>query len=44
MKPVGKAQGRGIFLFTKLAQISEWKKDYRWKTENPQVLPNFHLH
>lgn len=37
MKPVGKAQGKGIFLFTKLSQISEWKKDHRWKTENPQV-------
>ncbi|MCO5608863.1 hypothetical protein L7F22_063081 [Adiantum nelumboides] len=37
MKPVGKAQGKGIFLFTKLSQISEWKKDHRWKTENQQV-------
>ena len=30
MKPVGKAQGKGIFLFNKLNQISEWKKDTRW--------------
>lgn len=37
MKPIGKAKGRGIFLFHKLAQISEWKKDHRWKLENPQV-------
>ncbi|XP_024394465.1 uncharacterized protein [Physcomitrium patens] len=37
MKPVGKARGRGIFLFTRLSQISEWKKDHRWKIENPQV-------
>ncbi|BBN18385.1 tubulin polyglutamylase TTLL9 [Marchantia polymorpha subsp. ruderalis] len=37
MKPVGKARGRGIFLFTRLSQISEWKKDHRWKSENPQV-------
>eukprot|EP01135_Chromosphaera_perkinsii_P009450 Nk52_evm8s1762 gene=Nk52_evmTU8s1762 len=29
MKPVGKAQGKGIFLFNKLNQITEWKKDYR---------------
>ncbi|CAM6016416.1 unnamed protein product [Sphagnum balticum] len=34
MKPVGKARGRGIFLFTRLNQISEWKKDHRWKVEN----------
>eukprot|EP01084_Bolivina_argentea_P164582 286134_1 len=25
MKPVGKCQGRGIFLFTKLSHISNWK-------------------
>jgi hypothetical protein len=37
MKPVGKAQGKGIFLFTKLSQISDWKKDHRWKSENPQA-------
>lgn len=37
MKPVGKARGRGIFLFTRLNQISEWKKDHRWKVENPQA-------
>lgn len=41
MKPVGKARGRGIFLFTRLSQISEWKKDHRWKIENPQVRINF---
>lgn len=37
MKPVGKAQGKGIFLFNKLAQINEWKKDHRWKSDNPQA-------
>jgi tubulin polyglutamylase TTLL9 len=26
MKPIGKAQGKGIFLFNKLSQISDWKK------------------
>jgi len=26
MKPVGKSQGKGIFLFNKLSQISQWKK------------------
>lgn len=38
MKPIGKAQGRGIFLFNKLSQISEWKKDHRWKADQPQVI------
>lgn len=37
MKPIGKCQGRGIFLFNKLAQIAQWKNDYRWKPENPQA-------
>lgn len=27
MKPIGAAQGRGIFLFTKLSEISEWKNN-----------------
>jgi hypothetical protein len=33
MKPIAKAQGRGIFLFNKLAQISNWKNDYKTKPE-----------
>ncbi|ETV74521.1 hypothetical protein H257_11044 [Aphanomyces astaci] len=38
MKPIGKAQGKGIFLFTKLSQISDWRTDYRYKQpENQQV-------
>jgi tubulin polyglutamylase TTLL9 len=37
MKPVGKAQGKGIFLFTKLSQISQWKSEHRWKPDNPGV-------
>ncbi|KAF1787119.1 putative tubulin polyglutamylase TTLL9 [Phytophthora cactorum] len=28
MKPIGKAQGKGIFLFTKLSQISDWRTDF----------------
>lgn len=28
MKPPAKAQGKGIFLFTKIADIADWKKDY----------------
>ena len=35
MKPVGKSQGRGIFLFNKLTQIAQWKNDFRWKPESP---------
>eukprot|EP00758_Cryptobia_borreli_P009611 Tbor_TRINITY_DN5494_c0_g4::TRINITY_DN5494_c0_g4_i2::g.24866::m.24866/K16603/TTLL9; tubulin polyglutamylase TTLL9 len=34
MKPPAKAQGKGIFLFTKMSQISEWRKDYAYKYKN----------
>ena len=34
MKPPAKAQGKGIFLFTKISQITEWKKDYKFKPVN----------
>ncbi|TMW55878.1 hypothetical protein Poli38472_008526 [Pythium oligandrum] len=37
MKPTSKAQGKGIFLFTKLSQISDWRTDYRWQPQNQQV-------
>ena len=37
MKPTGSAQGKGIFLFNKLAQINEWKKDHTWKEKDQQV-------
>ena len=39
MKPIGKSQGRGIFLLNKLAQISQWKNDFRWKPDSPQAEP-----
>ncbi|KAI9103831.1 tubulin-tyrosine ligase family-domain-containing protein [Phlyctochytrium arcticum] len=29
MKPVGKAQGKGIFLINRMSQISGWRKDVR---------------
>jgi hypothetical protein len=29
MKPIGSAQGKGIFLFTRLSEISEWKYDFK---------------
>eukprot|EP01006_Ploeotia_vitrea_P000478 TRINITY_DN10312_c0_g1_i1.p1 TRINITY_DN10312_c0_g1~~TRINITY_DN10312_c0_g1_i1.p1 ORF type:complete len:418 (+),score=41.95 TRINITY_DN10312_c0_g1_i1:44-1297(+) len=37
MKPIAKAQGKGIFLFNKLSQISDWKKDHRWRQDSPQA-------
>ena len=40
MKPIGKAQGKGIFLFNKLSQISDWKKDHRWKMQE-QAAENY---
>lgn len=36
MKPIGKAQGKGIFLFTRISQISDWKKDHKWKQDGQQ--------
>lgn len=30
MKPIGSAQGKGIFLFTKLSEIADWKTDYKY--------------
>mmetsp|Transcript_133792 Transcript_133792/g.303471 ORF Transcript_133792/g.303471 Transcript_133792/m.303471 type:complete len:425 (+) Transcript_133792:46-1320(+) len=39
MKPVGRAQGKGIFLFDRLSAISQWKADTRWKPDNPQAEP-----
>jgi hypothetical protein len=37
MKPIARSQGKGIFLFNKLAQITQWKSEYRWKPENAAV-------
>ncbi len=39
MKPIGKAQGKGIFLFSKLSDIKDWKKDHNWRADAPQVRP-----
>jgi len=37
MKPTGSAQGKGIFLFHKLQQINDWKKDSGWKADSAQA-------
>ncbi len=37
MKPIGRAQGKGIFLFNKLSQVSDWKRDHKWKADAPQA-------
>ncbi|EPY31550.1 tubulin tyrosine ligase protein [Angomonas deanei] len=37
MKPPAKAQGKGIFLFSKLSQVSEWKKEFKQKVSG---IPN----
>ena len=34
MKPIGSAQGKGIFLFTKLNEISEWKNTDNARANN----------
>jgi tubulin polyglutamylase TTLL9 len=34
MKPIGSAQGKGIFLFSRLSEISEWRQAYRYRGKN----------
>lgn len=43
MKPVARAQGRGIFLFSKLSQISEWKKDYKYFDKKEKKDPETYV-
>jgi len=39
MKPINRSQGKGIFLFNKLNQITQWKNDTRYKPENNNAEP-----
>lgn len=41
MKPIGKAQGNGIFLFNKLSQISDWRRDHTWKPDQEEVAETY---
>merc|ERR1719502_40947 len=34
MKPIGRSQGKGIFIFQKLSQISKWRTDGRWRNKD----------
>lgn len=34
MKPIGRAQGAGIFLFNKLSQISDWRRTNTWRPDD----------
>jgi tubulin polyglutamylase TTLL9 len=43
MKPVGKAQGKGIFLINKMSQIAGWKKDPRLKGKQDEEAPEAYI-
>ncbi|KAJ3320950.1 putative tubulin polyglutamylase ttll9 [Boothiomyces sp. JEL0866] len=43
MKPVGKAQGKGIFLINKMSQIASWKKDPRIKGKGDDESPEAYI-
>lgn len=32
---IGKAQGKGIFLFRNIKEIGSWKNTYRYNPDNP---------
>ncbi|EGR26939.1 tubulin-tyrosine ligase family protein, putative [Ichthyophthirius multifiliis] len=37
MKPIAKSQGKGIFIFRNLKEISQWKNANRYNPENPSA-------
>jgi len=37
MKPIGRAQGKGIFLVNKLAQVNEWMRERQKKAEGGDI-------
>eukprot|EP00798_Chlamydomonas_sp_ICE-L_P013419 gene13419-19273_t len=37
MKPIGRAQGAGIFLFNKLSQISDWRRTNTWRPDDEEA-------
>eukprot|EP00775_Hariotina_reticulata_P014320 gene14320-46_t len=41
MKPIGRAQGQGIFLFNKLNQISDWRRDHSWKPDDEAAAETY---
>uniref|UniRef100_A0A383W9P9 Tubulin--tyrosine ligase-like protein 9 n=1 Tax=Tetradesmus obliquus TaxID=3088 RepID=A0A383W9P9_TETOB len=41
MKPIGRAQGQGIFLFNKLSQISDWRRDHTWKPDDEAAAETY---
>ncbi len=41
MKPTGRAQGQGIFLFNRLGQISEWRRGHGWKPEDGEQAETY---
>ena len=37
MKPAGRAQGQGIFLFNRLSQVADWRREQGWRPAAAQA-------